>query len=102
MFCQIQKKPIQLLLKGTPFKLQVWEALLHLSEGQLATYSHIADLMNKPKAVRAVASAIASNPIAYLIPCHRVIRNTGMLNEYRWGRERKAVMIAREQSLTST
>ncbi len=94
-----QDKPIHLLLKGTPFKLQVWQALLKLPEGQLATYSHIADAMNQPKAVRAVASAIASNPIAYLIPCHRVIRNTGVLNEYRWGKERKAAMIAREQSV---
>lgn len=91
-------KPIHLLLKGSPFKLQVWQALLDIPEGQLATYSHIAASMKNPKAVRAVASAIANNPIAYLIPCHRVIRNTGVLNEYRWGKERKAAMIAREQS----
>ena len=94
-----ERKPIHLLLKGTPFKLQVWQALLGISEGQLATYSHIAEAMKNPRAVRAVASAIASNPIAYLIPCHRVIRNTGVLNEYRWGKERKAAMIAREQCL---
>ena len=72
-----EKKPIHLLLKATPFKLQVWQALLNISPGQLATYSHIAESLNNPKAVRAVASAIANNPIAYLIPCHRVIRNTG-------------------------
>jgi AraC family transcriptional regulator of adaptative response/methylated-DNA-[protein]-cysteine methyltransferase len=94
-------KPIHLLLKGTPFKLQVWQALLSLPEGQLATYSHIADAIKNPNAVRAVASAIANNPIAYLIPCHRVIRNTGVLNDYRWGKERKAAMIAREQCLNS-
>jgi len=89
------------LLQGTPFTLQVWQALLGIHEGQLATYSHIAEAMNNPKAVRAVASAIASNPIAYLIPCHRVIRNTGVLNEYRWGKERKAAMIAKEQCVAS-
>lgn len=96
-----ESKPIHLLLKGTPFKLQVWQALLGIHEGQLATYSHIAEAMKNPMAVRAVASAIASNPIAYLIPCHRVIRNTGVLNEYRWGKERKAAMIAREQCVAS-
>lgn len=96
-----KNKPIHLLLKGTPFKLQVWQALLGIQEGQLATYSHIAETMKKPKAVRAVASAIASNSIAYLIPCHRVIRNSGVLNEYRWGKERKAAMIAREQCVAS-
>ena len=94
-------KPIHFLLQGTPFTLQVWQALLGIHEGQLATYSHIAEAMNNPKALRAVASAIASNPIAYLIPCHRVIRNTGVLNEYRWGKERKAAMIAKEQCVAS-
>lgn len=96
-----ENKPIHLLLKGTPFKLQVWEALLKISSGQLATYSDIATALNNPKAVRAVASAIANNPIAYLIPCHRVIRNTGVLNDYRWGKERKVAMIGREQSSAS-
>tara|TARA_R110001592_G_scaffold175466_5_gene414724 strand:+ start:48373 stop:49236 length:864 start_codon:yes stop_codon:yes gene_type:complete len=91
-------KPIHLLLKGSPFKLKVWQALLDIPEGQLARYSDIAEAIDKPKAVRAVASAIANNSIAYLIPCHRVIRNTGILNDYRWGKERKAAMIAREQS----
>ena len=93
-----ENKSIHLLLKGTPFKLQVWQALLNVPEGHLATYSHIACSLDNPKAVRAVASAIAKNPIAMLIPCHRVIRNNGLLNEYRWGKQRKAAMIAREQS----
>ena len=92
------RKPIHLLLKGTPFKLQVWHALLSIPRGQLSTYSDVAQSMNKPNAVRAVATAIASNSIAYLIPCHRVIRNTGVLNNYRWGAERKVAMIAKEQS----
>jgi AraC family transcriptional regulator of adaptative response/methylated-DNA-[protein]-cysteine methyltransferase len=92
-------KPIHLLLKGTPFKLLVWQALLEIPEGQLSTYSLVAEAINKPKATRAVASAIASNPIAYVVPCHRVIRNTGVLNEYRWGKERKAAMIAKEQCI---
>tara|TARA_R110002072_G_scaffold300706_2_gene478720 strand:+ start:36151 stop:37011 length:861 start_codon:yes stop_codon:yes gene_type:complete len=94
-----ENKPIHLLLKGTPFKLKVWQALLNIPEGQLSTYSRVADAMNTPKAVRAVASAIANNSIAYLIPCHRVIRNTGVLSQYRWGEDRKATMIGLEQSM---
>lgn len=89
------EKP-RLLLKGTRFQLQVWEALLELPEGDLVSYQHIADALGKPKAVRAVASAIARNNIAYLIPCHRVIRSTGVINQYRWGAARKLTMIAWE------
>lgn len=92
-----EQKPIHLLLKGSPFRLSVWEALLSVPEGQLVTYTDIAEKIQQPNAVRAVASAIASNPVAYLIPCHRVIRSSGELNQYRWGASRKAVMIAREQ-----
>lgn len=94
-----QQKPLHILLKGTPFRLQVWQALLAIPEGYLATYSQIAKSINNTDAVRAVASAIANNPIAYLIPCHRVIRNTGLINEYRWGKNRKAMMIGLEQAM---
>jgi len=88
--------PLKLLLKGSPFQLQVWEALLKVAPGSMRSYQHIADAMGKPSAVRAVASAIARNPLAYLIPCHRVIRSTGVLNNYRWGTDRKAAMLAWE------
>lgn len=91
-------KPVHLLLKGTPFRLQVWQALLGIPSGRLVTYRTVAEFMDKPLAVRAVASAIANNPIAMLIPCHRVIRSSGALNQYRWGAERKAAIIALEQA----
>lgn len=87
---------ITLLLKGTPFQRLVWQALLTIPCGQLVTYQAIANLIQKPTAVRAVASAIARNRVAYLIPCHRVIRKSGDLGEYRWGRERKRRLLARE------
>lgn len=90
---------IHLLLQGSPFKLQVWEALLRVPPSSVCAYQHIAEAMNRPSAARAVASAIANNRIAYLIPCHRVIRSTGALSEYRWGQTRKAAIIAREQCI---
>lgn len=93
--------PLKILLKGSPFQLQVWEALLTVPPGTMRSYQHIADTMGKPSAVRAVASAIARNPLAYLIPCHRVIRSTGALNNYRWGDTRKAAMLGLEQALTN-
>ncbi|ENU46531.1 methylated-DNA--[protein]-cysteine S-methyltransferase [Acinetobacter nosocomialis] len=91
-----QKLPLN--LAGTPFQLQVWEALLTIPEGQLRTYQDIADQIGKPKAVRAVATAIGQNPIAYLIPCHRVIRATGMVGEYHWQKGRKLALLAWEMA----
>nr|WP_250621838.1 methylated-DNA--[protein]-cysteine S-methyltransferase [Acinetobacter pittii] len=91
-----QKLPLN--LAGTPFQLQVWEALLTIPEGQLRTYQDIAEQIGKPKAVRAVATAIGQNPIAYLIPCHRVIRATGMVGEYHWQKGRKLALLAWEMS----
>lgn len=93
-----EKVSIHLLLKGTPFRLQVWQALLALPAGCLTSYQQVADAMGKPKSVRAVASAIANNDIGFLIPCHRVIRSTGALSEYRWGKTRKSALIGWEQS----
>lgn len=93
---EAQPEPLKLLLKGSPFQLQVWEALLTVPPSAMRSYQHIADTMGKPSAVRAVASAIARNPLAYLIPCHRVIRGTGVLNNYRWGDTRKAAMLGWE------
>jgi AraC family transcriptional regulator of adaptative response/methylated-DNA-[protein]-cysteine methyltransferase len=88
--------PIRLWLKGTNFQLKVWEALLRVPEGQLVSYSHLAVSSGMPKAVRAVASAVAANPVAWLVPCHRVIRSSGVLGQYRWGPERKAALIGWE------
>ncbi|MEN0048276.1 MAG: methylated-DNA--[protein]-cysteine S-methyltransferase [Bacteroidota bacterium] len=87
---------IKLHLKGTDFQLKVWEALLKIPLGELSTYSQIAQTIEKPKASRAVGTAIGSNPIAYLIPCHRVIRSSGELGGYRWQERRKTAMIAWE------
>ena len=84
------------LLKGTPFQMQVWEALLRIPQGAMVSYQQLADGLGRPSSVRAVASAVARNNIGYLIPCHRVIRATGALNNYRWGEERKAAMLGWE------
>lgn len=89
---------INLVLKATPFRLLVWEALLKIPEGSLVSYQQVANAINRPSAVRAVATAIASNQIGYLIPCHRVIRESGALGGYRWGIERKAAIIGQETS----
>lgn len=87
---------VQCLVKGSQFQLRVWQALLRIPKGQLATYQQIATAIGNPKASRAVGTAIGSNPIGYLIPCHRVIRKTGVVGEYRWGTPRKQAAIARE------
>ena len=87
---------INLHLKGTPFQIKVWEALLKIPEGDLNTYGNIAGQIESPKASRAVGTAIGQNPIAYLIPCHRVIQSTGLFGGYMWGTERKTAMIGWE------
>jgi len=89
---------LHLLLRGTPFQLRVWEALLSIPEGALASYQQVADMIGKPTAVRSVASAIARNRIGYLIPCHRVIRSNGDFGQYRWGSDRKKAMAGWEAS----
>lgn len=87
---------LHLLLRGTNFQLKVWEALLRLPAGRRASYTQVAALAGTPKAQRAVGSALAANPIAYLIPCHRVIRESGDSGQYRWGGDRKVAMLAWE------
>jgi AraC family transcriptional regulator, regulatory protein of adaptative response / methylated-DNA-[protein]-cysteine methyltransferase len=87
---------IKLHLKGTAFQLKVWEALLKIPVGGLSTYSSIAAAIDNPKSYRAVGSAIAENPVAYLIPCHRVIRSTGIIGDYHWGETRKTAIIGWE------
>ncbi|MPL89705.1 Bifunctional transcriptional activator/DNA repair enzyme Ada [bioreactor metagenome] len=92
----IKNKKYPLLVKGTNLQINVWKALLNLPNGIVATYSDIANYLDKPKAVRAVASAIGQNHIGYLIPCHRVIAKSGAMSGYRWGIERKKILIAYE------
>ncbi|TKK66136.1 methylated-DNA--[protein]-cysteine S-methyltransferase [Ilyomonas limi] len=89
---------IKLHLKGTDFQLKVWETLLKIPMGQLSTYGAIAQKIKQPSASRAVGTAIGSNPVAFLIPCHRVIQSTGTLGGYMWGSTRKAVMIGWESA----
>jgi AraC family transcriptional regulator of adaptative response/methylated-DNA-[protein]-cysteine methyltransferase len=91
--------PITLQLSASNFRLQVWQALLRIPEGAVVSYQQLAQLAGKPAAVRAVASAVAANPVGWLIPCHRVIRASGECGQYRWGAERKQAMLAREQGL---
>lgn len=85
--------PIKLDLHGTDFQLQVWHELQNIPFGTTATYQQIAERIGKPKAVRAVATAIAQNPVAMLVPCHRVIHSDGTIGEYHWGRELKRQLI---------
>ena len=88
--------PVHLLLKGTNFQVKVWEALLKIPEGMMVSYNDVAAAIGQPTATRAVASAIAKNPVAYLIPCHRVIRKMGVINNYRWGTPRKKAILGWE------
>ncbi|MHB9056091.1 MAG: bifunctional helix-turn-helix domain-containing protein/methylated-DNA--[protein]-cysteine S-methyltransferase [Paludibacteraceae bacterium] len=89
-------KTITLHLKGTEFQLKVWETLLKIPEGELSTYGAIAEQIHNPKATRAVGSAVGDNPVSYLIPCHRVIRSTGVLGQYHCGPALKKAMIGWE------
>jgi len=89
---------IKLHLKGTDFQLKVWESLLTIPMGKLSTYGNLAREIGSPKASRAVGTAIGSNPVAFLIPCHRVIQSTGKIGGYMWGSDRKQMMIGWESS----
>ncbi|GAB3814910.1 bifunctional transcriptional activator/DNA repair enzyme AdaA [Pontibacter rugosus] len=93
---------IRLHLRGTPFQLKVWEALLRIPEAHLSTYGQLAQDIQQPNASRAVGTAIGSNPVAFLIPCHRVIRSVGGIGEYRWGSARKMAMIGWEAAKYDT
>jgi AraC family transcriptional regulator of adaptative response/methylated-DNA-[protein]-cysteine methyltransferase len=96
------RTPFHLHLRGTNFQLKVWQALLSIPAGHLTTYSDLAAKIGTPKAQRAVGSAVGQNPIAYLIPCHRVIRSLGVIGDYRWGHERKQAMIGWETAQASS
>lgn len=92
---------VKLHLKGTPFQLKVWQALLTIPTGNLITYGGIARIVNSPNASRAVGSAVGDNPVAFIIPCHRVIQSTGIMGNYHWGSNRKAAMIGWESAKTA-
>ena len=87
---------VPLHLEGTNFQIRVWEALLRVPGGTVVTYERLAASLGSPGAVRAVGTAVGRNPVAYLIPCHRVIRKTGAFGEYRWGAARKRAMLGWE------
>ncbi|MBI5154236.1 methylated-DNA--[protein]-cysteine S-methyltransferase [Candidatus Poribacteria bacterium] len=88
--------PIQLHVRGTNFQIQVWKALLNIPAGRACTYGSLAAGLGKPGGSRAVGQALARNPAAVLIPCHRVIRSLGVIGQYRWGEERKRLILAWE------
>lgn len=87
---------LSLLLHGTPFQIQVWQALLRIPRGAVTSYQALAGHIGKPDASRAVGTANGANPISYLIPCHRVIRKSGALGGYRWGLGRKLAILSQE------
>ena len=89
-------RPLSLWVKGTNFQLNVWRALLNVQPGALSSYQMIGQVIGKPSASRAIGSAVGANPVAILIPCHRVLRADGELGGYRWGTLRKQAILARE------
>ena len=88
---------MRLLMRGTAFQIKVWEALLHIPPGRVVSYSAVAAHIGAPRAARAVGQAVGRNPVAYAVPCHRVLRSSGVLGGYRWGRTRKRAMLAYER-----
>ena len=95
----LKNLPIKISFSGSQLQTEVWKALLEIPAGTTATYSHITSKTNHSRAVRAVASAIGQNPIAWLIPCHRVIRKSGELGGYRWGLKIKEMMLLSETKI---
>ena len=93
--------PLAAFVRGTPFQIKVWRALLRIPEGNLASYGSIARAIGHAEATRAVGTACGANPVGYLIPCHRVIRETGIVQGYRWGHTRKQALLARESLAAS-
>jgi AraC family transcriptional regulator, regulatory protein of adaptative response / methylated-DNA-[protein]-cysteine methyltransferase len=94
-------KKLHVFVKGTNFQVKVWEALLRIPQGNVITYQGIAEQIESPRAMQAVGSAVGSNHVAFLIPCHRVIRKDGILGEYRWSSTRKKSIIGWEMAKTS-
>lgn len=98
IFSPSENKHWNLQVSGTSFQCDVWRALLQIPYGSTVTYSELAKNLGRPKAVRALANAVGANSIAWLIPCHRVIRSDGSLGGYRWGMARKQAMLAWEKN----
>jgi AraC family transcriptional regulator of adaptative response/methylated-DNA-[protein]-cysteine methyltransferase len=96
------KKPLRVHLRGTNFQLKVWEALLNVPAGAVTTYEGLAEQIGQPTAFRAVGTAVGHNPIAVLIPCHRVIRKVGDFGNYRYGALRKKALLAYESSVSAS
>jgi AraC family transcriptional regulator of adaptative response/methylated-DNA-[protein]-cysteine methyltransferase len=94
----VSQPPLRAIVRGSAFQLRVWRALLQIPRGSLISYGGLARAVGKPGAARAVGRAVGQNPLAYLIPCHRVIRETGAVSDYRWGRTRKQAIITWESS----
>ena len=92
----VNKEKVDIFVKGTNFQINVWKALVNIPNSKTLTYSDIANYLGKPKSVRAVATAIGSNNIAYLIPCHRVISKTAAMAGYKWGINRKKIILSYE------
>ena len=94
----LARPALRAFVRGTAFQIRVWRALLRVPAGSLVTYGRLAVAIGQPAAARAVGTAVGSNPLAYLIPCHRVIRETGIIGGYRWGAVRKRAMLAWENA----
>ena len=86
----------RLMMEGTPLQQRVWKALQNIPPGQTITYGAVAEIIGRPSAVRPVAQACGANPVAVIIPCHRVLRSDGELGGYRWGVQRKQALLKRE------
>lgn len=97
---QTADQPLSLLVNGTSFQIQVWQALLNIPLGEVRSYSDIGAAIGKPKSVRAIGTAIGNNPVAFFIPCHRVLQKSGGLGGYHWGLERKYALLMIEAALT--
>ncbi len=97
-----REQPVRLVLIGTDFEVRVWEALLKIPMGRAVSYTDVAKHIGRPKASRAVGSAVGRNPISFVVPCHRVLRTDGSLGGYHWGLTRKRAMIGWETGRTST
>lgn len=101
LFSADSAQEVKLLLRGTQFQIQIWQALLSIPFGAVSNYEKVATAIGNSSATRAAASAIAKNKIAYLIPCHRVIRKAGESGDFRWGKSRKKILLAYESALTN-
>jgi AraC family transcriptional regulator of adaptative response/methylated-DNA-[protein]-cysteine methyltransferase len=95
-------EPLRLHLHGTNFQLRVWNALLAMERGERTSYAQLAGAIGQPRAARAVGNALAGNPVAILIPCHRVIASSGAVGNYAWGERRKVALLAWESAITSS